>query len=79
MLVRVTEDGRRLETARITNSASELRRVIAKAGEHPKVVLEATYGWYWAADTLAAVGAKVHLAYPHGADTWSTSPYAAKG
>jgi transposase len=66
VLVRMTEDGRRLETARITNSAPELRRVIAKAGEHPKVVLEATYGWYWAADTLAAAGAEVHLAHPLG-------------
>jgi len=40
--------------------------VIAKAGEHPKVVLEATYGWYWAADELAAAGAEVHLAHPLG-------------
>jgi transposase len=30
------------------------------------VVLEATYGWYWAADTLAAAGAGVHLAHPLG-------------
>src|SRR6266536_2763177 len=36
------------------------------AGKHPRVVLEATYGWYWAADTLAAAGAKVHLAHPLG-------------
>jgi transposase len=40
--------------------------VIAGAGEHPKVVLEATYGWYWAADTLAEAGAEVHLAHPLG-------------
>ena len=53
-------------TARITNSPAELRREIARAGEHPKVVLEATYGWYWAADTLAAAGAEVHLAHPLG-------------
>ena len=32
----------------------------------PKVVLEATFGWYWAADTLAAAGAEVHLAHPLG-------------
>jgi hypothetical protein len=56
VLVRMTADGRKLETARITNSVAELRREIAKAGEHPKVVLEATYGWYWAADELAAAG-----------------------
>src|SRR5712692_4703688 len=66
VLVRMTEDGRRLGTAKITNSPEELRRAIARAGKHPRVVLEATYGWYWAADTLAAAGAKVHLAHPLG-------------
>ena len=30
------------------------------------MVLEATYGWYWAADELAAAGAEVHLAHPLG-------------
>ena len=30
------------------------------------MVLEATYGWYWAVDTLQAVDAKVHLAHPLG-------------
>jgi transposase len=67
VLVRMTQDGRRqLATARITNSPAELRREIARAGKSPKVVLEATYGWYWAADTLAAAGAEVHLAHPLG-------------
>src|SRR5215467_6056620 len=56
LLVRMTADGRKLETARISNSPGELRRVIARAGKRPRVVLEATYGWYWAADTLAAAG-----------------------
>jgi hypothetical protein len=32
----------------------------------PKVVLEAKYGWYWAADVLAESGASVHLAHPLG-------------
>lgn len=66
VLVRMTEDGQRLGTARIINSAAELRAQIARAGKSPKVVLEATYGWYWAADTLAAAGAEVHLAHPLG-------------
>src|SRR5713226_3810423 len=66
VLVRMTEDGRRLGTAKITNSPAELRREIARAGKAPKVVLEATYGWYWAADTLVAAGAEVHLAHPLG-------------
>jgi len=30
------------------------------------VVLEATYGWYWAVDALRAQGARVHLAHPLG-------------
>ena len=40
--------------------------VLEDAGEHPEVVLEATYGWYWAADLLAELGAEVHLAHPLG-------------
>src|ERR687894_1407844 len=41
-------------------------REIAAAGESPEVVLEATYGWYWAVDVLQDVGARVHLAHPLG-------------
>ncbi len=59
-------DGRRLGTARITNSPAELRKAITAAGRNPRVVLEATYGWYWAADVLQAAGAEVHLAHPLG-------------
>ena len=66
VLVRMTEDGRKLETVRITNTPAALRREIARAGAHPRVVLEATYGWYWAADVLEAAGAEVHLAHPLG-------------
>ncbi|MGH3448131.1 MAG: IS110 family transposase [Nocardioidaceae bacterium] len=66
VLVRVTADGRRLGAARIVNSPAELRGALAEAGQAPRVALEATYGWYWAADALAAAGAEVHLAYPLG-------------
>jgi hypothetical protein len=45
VIVRMTEDGRKLETVRITNSPAALRREIAKAGKYPRVVIEATYGW----------------------------------
>src|SRR6266516_7362856 len=71
VLVRMAADGRKLETVRITNSPGELRRVIARAGKRPRVVLEATYGWYWAADVLAAAGAQVHLAHPLGVKAFS--------
>jgi hypothetical protein len=66
VLVRMAEDGRRLGMARITNSPEQLRAELVRAGKSPRVVLEATYGWYWAADTLAAAGAEVHLAHPLG-------------
>ena len=66
VLVRMDADGRRLETTQISNDPEYLRAVMARAGEAPEVVLEAAYGWYWAADTLAELGAKVHLAHPLG-------------
>jgi transposase len=66
VLVRMTADGQRLSVARIDNGPVALRQEIARAGRSPRVVLEATYGWYWAADTLAAAGAEVHLAHPLG-------------
>jgi len=71
VLVRMTMDGRKLETVRIENSAAALRAVIARAGKNPLVVLEATYGWYWAADVLAAAGAEVRLAHPLGVKAFS--------
>ena len=66
VIVRMTETGDRLGSTRIDNDPMTLAAEIAKAGEHPQVVLEATYGWYWAADVLAEAGAEVHLAHPLG-------------
>jgi transposase len=71
VLVRMTETGERLETVGITNDPQRLAEVMARAGEAPEVVLEATYGWYWAADTLAELGAGVHLAHPLGVKAFS--------
>src|SRR3954467_8779451 len=64
VLVRMTETGQHLETVRISNDPEYLREVMARAGEAPEVVLEAAYGWYWAADTLAELGAIVQ--HPSG-------------
>jgi transposase len=66
VIVRTTEGGEVLETVRIVNDVERLASVIARAGESPEVVLEATYGWYWAVDALQAGGANVHLAHPLG-------------
>jgi transposase len=67
VIVRMTPEGERLGGAvRIDNDPFELARQVASWGENPQVVLEATYGWYWAADVLAEAGAHVHLAHPLG-------------
>jgi transposase len=67
VIVRMTPEGERLGGAvRIDNDPFELARQVASWGESPEVVLEATYGWYWAADVLAEAGASVHLAHPLG-------------
>src|SRR5215218_10150579 len=72
VLVRMAaETGEQLETVRIANDPEYLRQVMARAGDAPEVVLEATYGWYWAADTLAELGASVHLAHPLGVKAFS--------
>jgi transposase len=71
VLVRMTEDGRKLETVRIENSPAALRAVIARSGKNPRVVIEATHGWYRAVDVLQAAGAEVHLAHPLGVKAFS--------
>ena len=45
VIVRMAENGERLGSARIDNDPMALMAEIAKAGNHPQVVLEATYGW----------------------------------
>jgi transposase len=55
----------------LVDDPERLAAVMARAGEAPEVVLEATYGWYWAADALAELGANVHLAHPLGVKAFS--------
>src|SRR5207249_1522955 len=66
VIVRMAADGTVLGQARIDNEPTALALVLADAGPEPEVVLEATYGWYWAADVLEGLGARVHLAHPLG-------------
>jgi len=66
VIVRRTPDGETLDTVRIDNDPVTLATELAKAGEHPDVILEATYGWYWAADVIKECGGNVHLAHPLG-------------
>ncbi|MHB1510040.1 MAG: IS110 family RNA-guided transposase [Acidimicrobiales bacterium] len=67
VIVRRSHEGETLGCVRVSNEDLEaFSRELALAGEAPEVVLEATYGWYWAADWLEAHGATVHLAHPLG-------------
>jgi len=66
MMVRRNQAGETLDTVRIDNDPVALAGELAKAGEHPEVILEATYGWYWAADVINECGGNVHLAHPLG-------------
>ncbi len=66
VIVRMTPEGEKLGVVRIENDPVAMALEVAKAGPDPEVILEATYGWYWASDLLQANGAKVHLAHPLG-------------
>jgi transposase len=56
--------GERLSVLRVPNEAPAIANAMADAGPEPKVVIEATYGWYWVVDLLQDLGATVHLANP---------------
>ncbi|MFN2503029.1 MAG: IS110 family transposase [Acidimicrobiales bacterium] len=62
----MSADGEMLSCVRIPSQPLELADAVAEAGAEPEVVLESTYGWYWAADVLEDLGAQVHLAHPLG-------------
>ena len=61
-------DGEKLDCVRIANDPMTLLEVVGKAGADAEVVIEATYGWYWAVDLLQDAGFRVHLAHPSGND-----------
>src|SRR6478672_11105961 len=52
VIVRQSESGDQLSAVRIVNDPVALRLELERAGTDPEVVLEATYGWYWAVDVL---------------------------
>ena len=54
VIVRMNDAGEVLGVRKIDNDPLALAMAIAEAGPDPEVALEACYGWYWAADLLAA-------------------------
>ena len=68
VIIRKNTDGELLSKVHIDNDPMALTAAVAAAGPEPEVVLEATFGWYWAADLLTEMGCRVHLAHPLGND-----------
>ena len=66
VIVRKNADGELLSKVHIDNDPIALADAVAAAGPSPEVVVEATFGWYWAVDVLQELGANVHLAHPLG-------------
>jgi transposase len=66
VVVTENEAGEKVGVTRIDNDPFTLAEALRDAGEAPEVAIEATYGWYWAVDTLQELGATVHLVNPSG-------------
>ncbi len=68
VIYRMNEAGERLSCVRIDNDPLRFAKEVGEAPAGSDVVIEATFGWYWAADLLGDLGYVVHLANPHGND-----------
>ena len=67
VVVVLNEDGERVSWSRIDNTPANLAgEIVAAGGADAEVAMEATWGWYWAADVVAECGATLHLAHPLG-------------
>jgi transposase len=68
VIFRMDGAGERISCVRVGNDPAEFAAAVSAAPAGSDVIIEATYGWYWAADLLAELGYRVHLANPHGND-----------
>ena len=68
VIYRMDAAGEKLDCVRIDNDPVRFAEEVANATPGSDVVIEATYGWYWAADLLRDMGYSVHLAHPRGND-----------
>ncbi len=68
VIYRMDEAGEKLSSARVDNEPSQFAKGVGAAPAGSDVIVEATYGWYWAVDLLNEMGYQVHLANPHGND-----------
>jgi transposase len=66
VVVVLNADGDRVSWSRIDNTQTNLAAEVHAAGPGAEVAMEATWGWYWAADVVAECDARLHLAHPLG-------------
>ena len=64
VIYQMDEGGEKLSCVRVDNDPWRFAEAVSRAPEGTDVVIEATYGWYWAADLLADLGYVVHSADP---------------
>jgi hypothetical protein len=59
VIVVLNDDGDRVSWSRIDNTPANLAtEIVAAGGPEADVAMEATWGWYWAADVIAECGAR---------------------
>lgn len=68
LIYRMDQAGEKIDSVRVDNEPSHFAKAVSTAPVGSDVIVEATYGWYWAADLLKKMGYEVHLANPHGND-----------
>jgi transposase len=68
VIYRMDQAGDKVDSVRVDNVPSHFAKAVSAAPVGSDVIVEATYGWYWAADLLKEMGYEVHLANPHGND-----------
>ncbi len=67
VIVQRSTEGETISATQVMNDdVLAFAKAVTDAGEHPEVVIEACYGWYWAVDLLQDLGCSVHLAHPLG-------------
>jgi len=68
VIYRMDQAGEKVDSVRVDNEPIHFAKAVSAAPVGSNVIVEATYGWYWAADLLKEMGYEVHLANPHGND-----------
>jgi transposase len=68
VVYRMDEHGEKISSTRVENEPMTFAEEVSAAPVGSDVIIEATYGWYWAVDLLKEMGYSVHLANPQGND-----------